>query len=168
MIIDSTSLHVILKPNGGSLAYIASLKGINFIFVPRRKGTFLSHILLTSNHHDTIVSPNLLSSLQGRGILFALGDAAYDSENIHEATEEIDIFFVSLMNLRNGTERKDAYGHVIPDFLKTRLVKWLFGLRNTIERVFNQLLEQPRWYRFRRYQLHVQLFIIMHNVEFLL
>ncbi|ANB56847.1 putative transposase [Anoxybacillus sp. B7M1] len=48
----------------------------------------------------------------------------------------------------------------------------MFRFRNTIEQTFNQLkndgLEQPRWYGFHRYLLHVQLCIIMHNFEFLL
>ena len=54
------------------------------------------------------------------------------AKKFREATEEKDIFFVSLINSRNGTERKDAYGRVISVFLKTRFGKWLFGLRNTI------------------------------------
>ncbi|MBB3907401.1 hypothetical protein PNH38_11765 [Anoxybacillus rupiensis] len=56
--------------------------------------------------------------------------------------------------------------------MKTELGKWMFRFRNTIEQTFNQLkndgLEQPRWYGFHRYLLHVQLCIIMHNFEFLL
>jgi hypothetical protein len=48
----------------------------------------------------------------------------------------------------------------------------MFRFRNTIEQTFNQLkndgLEQPRWYVFHRYLLHVQLRTLMHNFEFLL
>jgi hypothetical protein len=57
-------------------------------------------------------------------------------------------------------------------FLKTRFGQWLFGLRRRIERVFNELkgdgMEQPRWYGFHRYVLHVLCCILMHNFEFLL
>ncbi|EID42456.1 transposase, IS982 family, partial [Parageobacillus thermoglucosidasius TNO-09.020] len=57
-------------------------------------------------------------------------------------------------------------------FCKTRFGQWLFGLRREIERVFNELksdgLEQPRWYGFHRYVLHVLCCILMHNFEFLL
>jgi hypothetical protein len=60
----------------------------------------------------------------------------------------------------------------MPSFLKTELGKWMFRFRNTIEQTFNQLkndgLEQPRWYVFHRYLLHVQLRTLMHNFEFLL
>ncbi|GAJ41740.1 putative transposase [Parageobacillus caldoxylosilyticus NBRC 107762] len=80
--------------------------------------------------------------------------------------------FISPINPRNSEERKDSYGRVMPSFLKTELGKWMFRFRNTIEQTFNQLkndgLEQPRWYGFHRYLLHVQLCIIMHNFEFLL
>jgi hypothetical protein len=38
----------------------------------------------------------------------------------------------------NSEERKDAYGRVLPVFLKTRFGQWLFGLRRGIERVFNE------------------------------
>ncbi|MCQ5363555.1 hypothetical protein NOW01_00895 [Anoxybacillus salavatliensis] len=119
------------------------------------------------------MAPNVLSALQRGDIELALGDAAYDSENIRNVSEDMDIFFVSPMNLPNQKcERKDAYGRVIPDFLKTQIGKWLLGLRTNIKRVFNQLkingLEQPRWYGFRRYQLHVQFCILMREFEFLL
>ncbi|MED4990672.1 hypothetical protein ETC01_05950 [Geobacillus sp. NFOSA3] len=56
--------------------------------------------------------------------------------------------------------------------LKTRFGQWLFGLRRGIEQVFNELksdgVEQPRWYGFHRYVLHVFCCILMHNFEFLL
>ncbi|AOL36358.1 hypothetical protein BGM21_15610 [Geobacillus thermoleovorans] len=108
----------------------------------------LSHVLTTANRNDAAVAPELLSSLQGWDIEFALGDAAYDSEQIRKTAEQLDIFFVSPINRRNSEKRKDAYGRVIPVLLKTRFGKWLFGLRSAIERVFNQLkingLEQPR------------------------
>ncbi|QNU18941.1 transposase [Geobacillus zalihae] len=45
-------------------------------------------------------------------------------------------------------------------------------LLKEIERVFNELksdgLEQPRWYGFHRYVLHVLCCILIHNFEFLL
>lgn len=113
----------------------------------------------------------MLSSLQGWNIEFALGDAAYDSEKIRKTAEQVGIFFVSPINRRKNEERKDAYGRVIPIFLKNRFGKWLFGFRSSIEQVFNQLksdgLEQPRWYGLNRYLLHVQLCMLMHNFEFL-
>jgi hypothetical protein len=77
-----------------------------------------------------------------------------------------------LINHRNSHERKDAYGRVIRPFLKTEFGKWLFRFRNSIEQTFNQLnndrLEQPIWYGFHRYLLHVQLCIFMRGFEFLL
>ncbi|EZP77554.1 transposase IS4 family protein [Parageobacillus genomosp. 1] len=80
--------------------------------------------------------------------------------------------FISPINRRNSEERKDAYGRVLPVFLKTRFGQWPFGLRRGIERVFNELksdgVEQPRWYGFHRYVLHVLCCILMHNFEFLL
>jgi hypothetical protein len=119
------------------------------------------------NRNDTAIKPELLSSLRGRNIEFALGDAVYDSQQIYKTAEQLDIFFVSPINRRNSSERKGAYGYVIPVLLKTRFEKWLFGLRNAIEWVFNQLkingLEQPKWYGFQCCLLHVQLCIIMHN-----
>jgi len=79
---------------------------------------------------------------------FAVGDAAYDSEKVRQKSEQAGIFFVSPINPRNGEERKDAYGRVIPRFMNTEFRKWLFRFRNTIEQTFNQLkndrLEQPR------------------------
>jgi hypothetical protein len=72
----------------------------------------------------------------------------------------------------NSEKRKDAYGWVLPVFLKTRFDQWLFGLRREIERIFNELksdgVEQPRWYGFHRYVLDVLCCILMHNFEFLL
>jgi hypothetical protein len=82
------------------------------------------------------------------------------------------IFFVSPINLRHSEERKDAYGRVMPLFLKTEFRKWLFHFHNTIEQTLNQLkndrLEQPRWYGFNRYLLHVHLCILMRNFKYLL
>lgn len=70
----------------------------------------------------------------------ALRDATYDSENVRKTAEDIDIFFVSPVNPRNHKgKRKDAYGRVIPGFLKTEFGKWLLGLRTTIEQVFDHL-----------------------------
>jgi len=48
------------------------------------------------------------------------------------------VLFTSPINRRNSKERKDAYGRVLPVFLKTRFGQWLFGLRPEIERVFNE------------------------------
>jgi hypothetical protein len=90
----------------------------------------------------------------------------------YEIAEQAGILFISPINRRNSKERKDAYGRVLPVFLKTRFGQWLFGLRREIERVFNELksdgVEQPRWYGFHRYLLHVLCCILMHNFEFLL
>jgi hypothetical protein len=45
---------------------------------------------------------------------------------------------ISPINRRNSEEQKDAYGRVLPVFLKTRFGQWLFGLRREMERVFNE------------------------------
>jgi hypothetical protein len=105
-------------------------------------------------------------------IEFILGDATYDSEKVCQTAEQSGILLISPINRHNSEERKDAYERVLPVFLKTRFGQWLFGLRREIERVFNELksdvLEQPRWYGFHRYALHVLCCILMHNFEFLL
>jgi tRNA(Phe) wybutosine-synthesizing methylase Tyw3 len=55
---------------------------------------------------------------------------------------------------------------------ENRLDQWLFRFHREIEQVFNELkrneLEQPRWYAFHRYVLHVLCSVLMHNFEFLL
>ncbi len=175
VMIDSTALRSSLydsQAKWGMSTRYRWFKGYKLHLCTTTEGIILSHVMATANRNDAAVAPELLSSLQGWDIEFALGDAAYDSEQIRKTAEQVNIFFVSPINRRNSEERKDAYGRVIPVFLKTRFGKWLFGLRGTIERVFNQLkikgLEQPRWYGFHRYLLHVQLCILMHNFEFLL
>jgi hypothetical protein len=62
-----------------------------------------------------------------------------DSEKVRQTAEQSGILFISPINRRNSEERKDAYGRVLPVFLKTRFGQWLFGLRRGIERVFNEL-----------------------------
>ncbi|ODA15007.1 transposase [Geobacillus thermoleovorans] len=175
VMIDSTALRSSLydsQAKWGMSTRYHWFKGYKLHLCTTTEGIILSHVLTTANRNDAAVAPELLSSLQGWDIEFALGDAAYDSEQIRKTAEQLDIFFVSPINRRNSEKRKDAYGRVIPVLLKTRFGKWLFGLRSAIERVFNQLkingLEQPRWYGFHRYLLHVQLCILMHNFEFLL
>ncbi|MGG6440155.1 transposase, partial [Saccharococcus caldoxylosilyticus] len=136
------------------------------------EGIILSHVLTTANRNDAAVAPELLASLGQWDIEFVLGDAAYDSEKVRQTAEQAGILFLSPINRRNSEERKDAYGRVLPVFLKTRFGQWLFGLRREIERVSNELksdgVEQPRWYGFHRYLLHVLCCILMHNFEFLL
>jgi hypothetical protein len=136
------------------------------------EGIILSHVFTTANRNDAAVALELFPSLKEWEIGFTLGDAAYDSEKVRQMTEQTGIFFVSPINSRNSEERKDAYGRVIPRFLKTTFGKWLFHFHNSIEQTFNQLkndgLEQPRWYGFHRYLMHVQLCILMRNFEFLL
>jgi hypothetical protein len=116
---------------------------------------------MTTNRNDAAVALELFLCLKEWGIEFALGDAAYGSEKVRQMAEQTGIFFISPINPRNSDERKYAYGRVIPPFLKTEFGKWLFRFRNTIEQTFNRLkndgLEQPRWYGFNRYLLHVQL-----------
>jgi len=134
------------------------------------EGIILSYVFTTANRNDAAVAIKLFPSLKEWEIGFALRDAAYDSEKVRQMAEQIGIFFVSPINPQNSHERKDAYGRVMPPFFKTEFGKWLFHFRNRIEQTFNQVkndgLEQPRWYGFHRYLLHVQL--LMHNFEFLL
>jgi len=47
-------------------------------------------------------------------------------------------FFCVAYHPQNSNQRKDAYGRVIPSFLKTKFGKWLFRFRNAIEQTFNQ------------------------------
>jgi hypothetical protein len=65
----------------------------------------------------------LLVSLKQWDIEFALGDAAYDSEKVRQTAEQSGILLISPINRRNSEERKDAYGRVLPIFLKTSLVR---------------------------------------------
>lgn len=131
------------------------------------RGITLSRVFTTANRNDAAIALKLFPSVKEWDIDFALGDAAYDSEKVRQTAKQIGIFFVSPINPRNSDKQKAAYGRVIPPFLKTEFGKWLFRFRNSIEQTFNRLkndgLEQPRWYGFHRYLLHVQLCILMHN-----
>jgi hypothetical protein len=175
VIIDSTALRSSLYDSqarwGVSTRY-SWFKGYKLHLCTTAEGVILSHVFTTANRNDAAVALELFPSLKEGEIEFALGDAAYDSEKVRQMAEQTGIFFVSPINPRNSDKRKDAYGRVIRVFLKTEFGKWLFHFRNTIEQTFNQLkndgLEQPRWYGFHRYLLHVQLCILMHNFEFLL
>jgi len=62
--------------------------------------------MATANRHDAAVTPELLSSLQGWDIEFAFGDATYDSEQIRQTAEQVDIFLVSLINRHNNDDEK--------------------------------------------------------------
>ncbi|ABO68780.1 IS982 family transposase (plasmid) [Geobacillus thermodenitrificans NG80-2] len=175
VLIDSTALRSSLYDSqakwGVSTRY-HWFKGYKLHLCTTAEGIILSHVLTTANRNDAAVAPELLVSLKQWDIEFVLGDAAYDSEKVRQTAEQSGILFISPINRRNSEERKDAYGRVLPVFLKTRFGQWLFGLRREIERVFNELksdgLEQPRWYGFHRYVLHVLCCILMHNFEFLL
>lgn len=91
-----------------------------------------------ANRNNAAMAPELFSSLRGWNIRFALCDAAYDSEQICKTMEKVSIFlFLRLTAVI--VERKDAYGLVNPVFLKTRFGKWMFGLRSSIERIYNHL-----------------------------
>jgi IS5 family transposase len=70
------------------------------------EGIILSHVMATANRHDAAVTPELLSSLQGWDIEFAFGDATYDSEQIRQTAEQVDIFLVSLINRHNNDDEK--------------------------------------------------------------
>jgi hypothetical protein len=87
------------------------------------EGIILSHFFTTANRNDATVALKLFPSVKEWEIEFALGDAAYDSEKVRQMAEQTGIFFVSPINLQNSEKRKDAYGRVIPPFLKTE-----FGL----------------------------------------
>jgi hypothetical protein len=76
----------------------------------------------------------LIVSLKQWDIEFVLGDATYDSEKVRQTAEQSGILFLSPIHCRNSGERKDAYGRVLPVFLKTRFGQWLFGLHCEIER----------------------------------
>ncbi|WP_244374820.1 MULTISPECIES: transposase [Anoxybacillus] len=115
-----------------------SFKGYKLHLGTTTEGIILSHVFMTANRHDAAVAPDVFSSLQGWRIELALGDAAYDSENVRKIAEDMGIFFVSPVNPRNQkSERKDAYGRVVPDFFKTGFGKWLLSLRANIQRVLN-------------------------------
>lgn len=87
-----------------------------------------------------------------------VADKAYDSKRIREVANQVDIF-LSLIKKRRSAKRKDSYGRIIPCFLDTPLGKWLMKQRTDIEcksRILkNKGLEQPEFYDFNRYLLHV-------------
>jgi hypothetical protein len=49
-----------------------------------------------------------------------IGDAAYNSEKVRQTAKQARILFISPINCYNIGARKDAYGWVLPVFLKTR------------------------------------------------
>ncbi|WP_242663847.1 transposase [Geobacillus zalihae] len=63
-----------------------SFKGYKLHLGTTTEGIILSPVLKTANRHDAALASDVLSSLQGWGIELALGDAAYDSENVRKAT----------------------------------------------------------------------------------
>nr|AAS49127.1 putative truncated transposase [Aneurinibacillus thermoaerophilus] len=114
-----------------------------------------------------------MNQLIGLEIGFALGDKAYDSKKIREHAKEQDILFLTLLNNRKGKKRKEPFARVMPTFLKSTFGQTLFRHRSEIERVFSclknkQRMEQPRWYGKNRYHFHCQLYILIHNIGFLL
>jgi hypothetical protein len=108
-------------------------KGYKLHLCTTAEGIILSHMLTTANRNDAAVAPELLVSLNQWDIEFVLGDAAYDSEKVRQTAEQSGILLISPINRRNSKERKDAYGRVLPVFLKMRFGQWLFGLRRVIE-----------------------------------
>jgi Transposase DDE domain len=150
---------------------ITDLKDRSPISEPLPRESFYLMWIIT-NRNDVAVATELLVSLKQWDNKLLLDDAAYDSKKVRQTAEQAGILLISPINRRNSEERKDAYGRVLSVFLKTRFGQWLFGLRREIERVFNELksdgLEQPRWYGFHRYVLHVLCCVLMHNFEFLL
>ena len=134
-------------------------------------GFILSYQFTTANVYDSVPAPDLLQSLTRKQIEMVIADKAYDSKKIRKAANEVDLFFLSPINRRRSAKRKDSYGRIIPLFLDTFLGKWLMKQRTDIERQFNILkdkgLEQPRLFGFNRYLLHVQLSILIHNLEYL-
>jgi transposase len=134
-------------------------------------GLILSYQFTTANVYDSVPAPSLLRSLPQKQVEMIVADKAYDSKKIREAANQTDVFFLSPINKRRSAKRKDSYGRIIPCFLSTSLGKWLMKQRTDIERQFNILkdkgLEQPRLFGFNRYLLHVQLSILIHNLEYL-
>lgn len=134
-------------------------------------GLILSYQFTTANVYDSVPAPALLQSLSGKQIEIMIADKAYDSKKVRKAADQADVFFLSPINKRRSDKRKDSYGRMIPCFLDTSLGKWLMKQRTDIERQFHILkdkgLEQPRLFGFNRYLLHVQLSILIHNLEYL-
>nr|WP_225434241.1 transposase [Peribacillus tepidiphilus] len=174
VIIDSTALRSSLydsQARWGISTRYNWFKGYKLHLCTTTEGIILSHVFTMDDRNDAAVALKLFPSVKEWEIEFALRDAAYDSEKVRQIAEQTGIFFVSPIHPRNSDERKDAYGRVIPSFLKIEFGKWLFRFRSSIEQTSNQLkndgLEQPRWYGFSRYLLHVQLCIFMCYFEYL-
>lgn len=98
-------------------------KGYKLHVCTPTKRIILSYVLITANRNAVALTHRLLSFLQEWNIEFALGDASYDNEYIRKVAEQIRIFLVCPINRRNSKERNEAYGRVIPVFLKTRFGK---------------------------------------------
>nr|WP_244411268.1 transposase [Parageobacillus thermoglucosidasius] len=139
-------------------------KGYQLHLCTTTERIILSHVLTTANRNDAAVAPELFASLGQWGIEFVLGDAAYDSEKVRQ-TESYSFLPSTAVIARNGK-------CLWPGFSCSFANEWLFGFHRKIKRVFNDLksdgLEQPRWYGFHRYVLHVLCCILMHHFEFLL
>jgi len=131
----------------------------------------LTHTFVPANRHDSAIAPALLHASEDLNleVACALGDAAYDSREIRESAEALGIQMITAINKHNGV-RKDVYGRVMQDFLKTAMGTAVFNLRNEIERLFHTLkdkgLECPHMFGYNQYHFHVQLVLLMHNIGY--
>ena len=62
-----------------------------------------------------------------------MDNATYGNEKVRQIAEQSGILLIPPINRRNSEERKDAYGLVLPVFLKTRFGQRLFALLREIE-----------------------------------
>jgi hypothetical protein len=173
--IDSTALRSSLydeQAKWGKSTRYKWYKGYKLHLATTPSGVILAHQLTTANVYDSDAVPFLLKKLGDFEIGFALGDKAYDSKKVRKHRAKHKLVFLSPLNRRKGGQRKDAFGRVMPVFLKTTFGRALFAYRSKIEQTFSCLknkleLEQPRWYGKNRYHFHCQLCVLIHNIGFL-
>jgi IS5 family transposase len=130
VLIDSTALRSSLYDSQAKWRVFTRyhwFKGYKLHLCTAAEGIALSHVWTTANRNDAAVAPELLVSLQQWDIKLVLGDAAYDSEKVQQTVERAGILLISPINCRNSEERKDAYGRVLPVFLKTRFGNGCLG-----------------------------------------
>ncbi len=102
VIIDSTALRSSFydsQARWGIFTRYKWFKGYKLHLCTTREGIILSHAFATANQHDASVALELFPSLKKWKIEFALGDAAYDSENVRNMAEETGIFFIGYFRI---------------------------------------------------------------------
>lgn len=172
-IIDSTALRSRFYDSQaawGKSTHLKWYKGYKLHLCLSTEGFILSSSFVPANCYDSVMAPGLFYQLEELDVhvSFVLGDAAYDSQEVRKAANDAGTQLMTPINKRNR-KRKDSYVRVMPTFLDPVFGGQLFHLRNRMERLFHTLkdkgLENTRMFGYSRYHFHVQLLLLMHNIE---